>query len=253
MRTRTLFLTLLTAISILLITNSSAFSQTFTGCLKPNGKLIRVNIGTEPSRPCGFGSEQITWNTEGPHTVFVDSNDNLVGEIISEDTRCPDIINSPVIKLNLTNQNIVVCVTHNVLSSDTQPTVNVFGGPSFHFATNSNYSGSSFGTGFDGPDCTGNAYWKVHPDPALIPSFLGFAIRDYVAVVTRKDLATGIWENPKLYIAFSNTPINYMEQSVWTSDGECITQVGEVIGLPLEVLIDDLFNAFPLPYKIVKP
>jgi hypothetical protein len=63
MKTRTLFLTLLTAISILLITNSSAFSQTFTGCLKPNGKLIRVKVGTEPLKPCKGKWVEVSWDS----------------------------------------------------------------------------------------------------------------------------------------------------------------------------------------------
>ena len=29
-------------------------------------RAVWVQIGTEPSRPCRFGAEQITWNTEGP-------------------------------------------------------------------------------------------------------------------------------------------------------------------------------------------
>jgi hypothetical protein len=67
MKTRFLFLTLLTSISILMITNRLAFAEPITGCVKRfTGIIFNVQIGTEPSRPCRFGAEQITWNTEGP-------------------------------------------------------------------------------------------------------------------------------------------------------------------------------------------
>ena len=67
MKMRTLFLTLLTSISIFLITNGLAFAEPITGCIKRfTGIVFNVQIGTEPSRPCRFGAEQITWNTEGP-------------------------------------------------------------------------------------------------------------------------------------------------------------------------------------------
>lgn len=67
MKLRTILLTLLTSISILLITNGLAFAEPITGCVKRfTGIIYNVQIGTEPSRPCRFGAEQITWNTEGP-------------------------------------------------------------------------------------------------------------------------------------------------------------------------------------------
>ncbi len=67
MKTRTLFLTLLISISILLITNGLAFAEPITGCIKRfTGIIYNVQIGTEPKRPCRFGAEQITWNQEGP-------------------------------------------------------------------------------------------------------------------------------------------------------------------------------------------
>ena len=57
---------LISTILILLITYGSAFSETFTGCLKPNGKIIRVKIGIEPKKPCKKKWLQISWNEEGP-------------------------------------------------------------------------------------------------------------------------------------------------------------------------------------------
>ena len=67
MKTRTLFLTLLASISILLITSGLAFADPITGCVKKSkGKLYNVQIGTEPAFPCNFLDEQITWSEEGP-------------------------------------------------------------------------------------------------------------------------------------------------------------------------------------------
>ena len=67
MKTRILFLTLLTSISICLITSGLAFAEPITGCIKRfTGIIYNVQIGTEPTRPCRFGAERITWNTEGP-------------------------------------------------------------------------------------------------------------------------------------------------------------------------------------------
>ena len=67
MKTRTLFLTLITSFSILLITNGLAFAETITGCLqKSTGKIYNGQIGTEPTLPCASFDQEISWNQEGP-------------------------------------------------------------------------------------------------------------------------------------------------------------------------------------------
>lgn len=40
--------------------------QTFTGCLRPNGKLVKVAIGAEPTSPCKGIAVQVSWGEEGP-------------------------------------------------------------------------------------------------------------------------------------------------------------------------------------------
>ncbi len=68
MKTRTLFLTIFTLISILLIAQGFAFAKPkqITGCIKnATGIIYNVQIGAEPTSPCSFLDTQITWNQEG--------------------------------------------------------------------------------------------------------------------------------------------------------------------------------------------
>ena len=67
MKTRTLFLTLFTSISILLITSGLAFADSITGCVKKStGVIYNVQTGDTPVYPCHFLDKKITWNSEGP-------------------------------------------------------------------------------------------------------------------------------------------------------------------------------------------
>lgn len=67
MKTRTLFLTLLASISILLITSGLAFADSITGCVKKSrGVIYNVQTGDTPVHPCHFLDKQITWSEEGP-------------------------------------------------------------------------------------------------------------------------------------------------------------------------------------------
>lgn len=47
-----------------------AFGQstgnTYSGCLRPDGKLVKVAIGPEPTSPCAGSAVQISWNESGP-------------------------------------------------------------------------------------------------------------------------------------------------------------------------------------------
>jgi len=67
MKTRTLFLTLITSISILLIAQGFAFAGPITGCVKSfSGALYKVQFGIEPKGGlCHIGDETITWQEEG--------------------------------------------------------------------------------------------------------------------------------------------------------------------------------------------
>lgn len=40
-------------------------SDTYTGCLKSNGELAKVAIGTSPSSPCSTSETQVSWNEQG--------------------------------------------------------------------------------------------------------------------------------------------------------------------------------------------
>jgi microcystin-dependent protein len=55
---------LITPVLILLFTYGSAFaiSATYTGCLKPDGKIFRVKVGLLPTKPCKTKWLQITWD-----------------------------------------------------------------------------------------------------------------------------------------------------------------------------------------------
>jgi len=55
------FLYMMITVLILLFTYSSAFAETLTGCLKPDGKIVRVKVGTEPKKPCKKKWTQINW------------------------------------------------------------------------------------------------------------------------------------------------------------------------------------------------
>lgn len=70
MKTRILFLTLLTSISILLITNGLAFAEQYTGCIKSfGGGLYKVKVGTEPKFPCRPREEEVIYR-HGAHIFF---------------------------------------------------------------------------------------------------------------------------------------------------------------------------------------
>jgi len=85
MKTRTLFLTLITSISILLIAQGFAFADSITGCLKKStGKIYNAQIETEPILPCGMFDEEISWNQEGPpQFILKDSTGAQVGTVIT--------------------------------------------------------------------------------------------------------------------------------------------------------------------------
>ena len=77
MKTRTLFLTLLASISILVITSGLAFAEPITGCLEEDdGELYNVQIGTEPFPACDDEDAELTWSGNIIHQVHLeDSND----------------------------------------------------------------------------------------------------------------------------------------------------------------------------------
>ncbi len=41
-------------------------ADVYTGCLRPNGAIKKVAIGTEPATTCNARDTQISWNEEGP-------------------------------------------------------------------------------------------------------------------------------------------------------------------------------------------
>ncbi|HET7236347.1 MAG TPA: hypothetical protein VFK59_07935 [Actinomycetota bacterium] len=48
------------------VASGQATGDTYTGCLQPSGKLVKVAIGTEPTSPCKGSAVQISWNQTGP-------------------------------------------------------------------------------------------------------------------------------------------------------------------------------------------
>ena len=53
------------ALSLLVVGVASAQDTTFTGCLTRYGMLIKVAVGDEPARPCRKEHTQVTWNAQG--------------------------------------------------------------------------------------------------------------------------------------------------------------------------------------------
>ena len=95
MKTRTLFLTLLISISILLISNGLAFADPITGCVKKStGVIYNVQIGDTPAYPCHFLDEQITWSEQGPQGEPGDPGENgqdgtIIHQVQLEDSNDP--------------------------------------------------------------------------------------------------------------------------------------------------------------------
>lgn len=48
------------------IASGQSTGGTYTGCLQPSGKLVKVAVGTEPSGPCRGSAVEISWNQTGP-------------------------------------------------------------------------------------------------------------------------------------------------------------------------------------------
>lgn len=48
------------------VARGQATGDTYTGCLQPSGKLVKVAIGTEPTGPCRGSAVQISWSQTGP-------------------------------------------------------------------------------------------------------------------------------------------------------------------------------------------
>jgi hypothetical protein len=48
------------------IASGQTSGDTFTGCLRPTGKLVKVAIGSEPTSPCLGSAVEISWNETGP-------------------------------------------------------------------------------------------------------------------------------------------------------------------------------------------
>ena len=84
MKTRTLFFTLFTSISVLLITQGFAFAATITGCLvQKSGKLYNGVEGTAPLEPCNMRDAELTWNQGGaPQFILKASNGLQVGTVV---------------------------------------------------------------------------------------------------------------------------------------------------------------------------
>ncbi|HET7236882.1 MAG TPA: hypothetical protein VFK59_10680 [Actinomycetota bacterium] len=48
------------------VASGQATGDTYTGCLQPSGKLVKVAIGTEPTSLCKGSAVQVSWNQTGP-------------------------------------------------------------------------------------------------------------------------------------------------------------------------------------------
>jgi hypothetical protein len=48
------------------IASGQTSGDTFTGCLRLTGKLVKVAIGSEPTSPCLGSAVEISWNETGP-------------------------------------------------------------------------------------------------------------------------------------------------------------------------------------------
>lgn len=48
------------------IASGQTSDNVYTGCLRPNGELVKVAVGTEPTAPCRGSATEISWNETGP-------------------------------------------------------------------------------------------------------------------------------------------------------------------------------------------
>jgi len=81
MKTRILFLTLFTSISVLLMAQGFAFADPITGCLEQkSGELYNVQIGTEPFPACDEEDGELTWSGNIIHQVHLEDFANLACE-----------------------------------------------------------------------------------------------------------------------------------------------------------------------------
>jgi len=92
MKTRTLFFTLFTSISVLLIAQGFAFAEPITGCLEQkSGELYNVQIGTEPFPACDEEDAELTWSGTIIHQVHLeDSNLESCEAVDFPDINDPD-------------------------------------------------------------------------------------------------------------------------------------------------------------------
>jgi hypothetical protein len=48
------------------IASGQTSDNTYTGCLRPTGILVKVAVGSEPTSPCRGSATEISWNETGP-------------------------------------------------------------------------------------------------------------------------------------------------------------------------------------------
>ena len=48
------------------IASGQALGDTYTGCLRPTGKLVKVRVGDDPLAPCIGPAEEVSWGEMGP-------------------------------------------------------------------------------------------------------------------------------------------------------------------------------------------
>jgi hypothetical protein len=47
------------------VASGQSTGDTYTGCLQPSGKLVKVAVGTDPTSPCQGSAVQVSWNQTG--------------------------------------------------------------------------------------------------------------------------------------------------------------------------------------------
>jgi hypothetical protein len=264
MKTRTLFLTLLICISILVITSGLAFADPITGCVKKSsGKLYNVQIGTEPAFPgCSLLDEKITWSEEGPQGppgengedgqdgapggpqfILKDNNGNEVGEVISVNVGAPSFVPAnavavPPFWFPFSEERSVLTLLQ-VEKADTS--IVTVGVPAIR-------TGFQFQNRimFDNTECTGNPRisMRAFPNAGFPPAFTLSAVVG----------TPGQPLDRKLYVQANETvPTNPLIQSVLVGDF-CISPVSFAPPSVSMELINPLLNVtHPGPFTLERP
>jgi len=263
MKTRTLFLTLFTSISILLIAQGLAFADpppVITGCLqKSTGKIYNAQIATIPTLPCSLFDQEISWDQEGPagadgvdgqdgeqgppgpagggsQFVLMDNDENPVGTVVTITDTVGSFVEDDQVFLSARR----IVTTRVEYLNGVGATVPV----AFRVGPNRllNHNQVLFESG----DCSGTGYMA---DILLNNVEMGPAITQSAVVGD-----TGPNGERRLYVPVAEPPQNRNFNSF--SEVVCnsfINNPANILSVTAEEIDPDMYATFPRPYTLEAP